>query len=50
MASLRGALWILLGGAGVFIPLETAFNQLWGFSEHRPYWKNQLVGLVRTGG
>jgi uncharacterized BrkB/YihY/UPF0761 family membrane protein len=43
-----GSLWILLGGAGVFIPLETAFNQLWGFTRHRPYWHNQLVGLVLT--
>jgi uncharacterized BrkB/YihY/UPF0761 family membrane protein len=43
-----GALWILLGGAGVFIPLETAFNRLWGFNRHRPYWHNQLVGLVLT--
>ncbi len=43
-----GTLWILLGGAGVFIPLETAFNQLWGFTKHRPYWHNQLVGLVLT--
>jgi len=43
-----GSLWILLGGAGVFIPLETAFNQLWGFTRHRAYWHNQLVGLVLT--
>ncbi len=43
-----GTLWILLGGAGLFIPLETAFNQLWGFTRHRPYWHNQLVGLALT--
>jgi uncharacterized BrkB/YihY/UPF0761 family membrane protein len=43
-----GTLWIFLGGAGVFIPLETAFNQLWGFTKHRPYWHNQLVGLALT--
>ena len=43
-----GTLWILLGGAGVFIPLETAFNHLWGFTNHRPYWHNQLVGLALT--
>ena len=43
-----GTLWILLGGAGVFVPLETAFNQLWGFTRHRPYWHNQLVGLALT--
>ncbi len=42
------ALWIFLGGAGVFIPLEMAFNRLWGFSAHRPYWHNQLVGLALT--
>jgi membrane protein len=46
--SALGALWILLGGGGVFIPLETAFNQLWGFGKHRPYWHNQLVGLALT--
>jgi YihY family inner membrane protein len=46
--TLHGALWILLGGAGVFIPLEMAFNHLWGFSEPRPYWHNQVVGLVLT--
>jgi uncharacterized BrkB/YihY/UPF0761 family membrane protein len=46
--SLHGALWILLGGAGVFIPLETAFNRLWGFTNHRPYWHNQLVGFALT--
>ncbi len=47
-ASLHGVLWILLGGAGVFIPLETAFNRLWGFSNHRSYWHNQLVGFLLT--
>jgi len=41
--------WILLGAAGVFIPLETAFNQLWGAAEHRPYWRNQAVGFLLTG-
>lgn len=46
--TLHGGLWILLGGAGVFIPLETAFNRLWGFTDHRPYWHNQLVGFVLT--
>jgi uncharacterized BrkB/YihY/UPF0761 family membrane protein len=42
------ALWILLGGAGVFIPLEMAFNRLWRFSKPRPYWHNQLVGFGLT--
>jgi uncharacterized BrkB/YihY/UPF0761 family membrane protein len=40
--------WILLGAAGVFVPLETAFNQLWGAREHRPYWRNQAVGFLLT--
>jgi membrane protein len=46
--SLAAVLWILLGGAGVFIPLEMAFNRLWGFAESRPYWHNQLVGFALT--
>ncbi len=46
--SILGGLWILLGGAGVFIPLETAFNRLWGFANHRSYWHNQAVGVVLT--
>jgi membrane protein len=41
--------WVLLGAAGVFVPLETAFNQLWGVTEHRPYWRNQAVGFLLTG-
>jgi uncharacterized BrkB/YihY/UPF0761 family membrane protein len=40
--------WILLGAAGIFIPLENAFNQVWGIEKHRPYWKNQAVGLALT--
>jgi membrane protein len=40
--------WIVLGAAGIFVPLETAFNQLWGVREHRPYWRNQVVGFVLT--
>jgi uncharacterized BrkB/YihY/UPF0761 family membrane protein len=46
--SVSAALWIFLGGAGVFIPLEMAFNRLWGFTRPRPYWHNQLVGLGLT--
>ena len=40
--------WVLLGAAGIFIPLETAFNQIWGAKEHRPYWRNQGVGFLLT--
>jgi uncharacterized BrkB/YihY/UPF0761 family membrane protein len=46
---LDSILWILLGAAGVFIPLEGAFNRLWRFPENRPYWRNQAVGFLLTG-
>jgi membrane protein len=41
-------LWVLLGAAGVFIPLETALNRLWRAHEDRPYWLNQIVGFTLT--
>jgi membrane protein len=41
-------LWVLLGAAGVFIPLETGLNRLWRVQEDRPYWLNQLVGFTLT--
>jgi YihY family inner membrane protein len=41
-------LWVLLGAAGVFIPLETALNRLWGVTRDRPYWLNQIVGFTLT--
>ena len=40
--------WILLGAAGVFIPLESALNRLWKVEEDRPYWLNQIIGLSLT--
>lgn len=40
--------WILLGAAGIFIPLETAFNEIWRAKAHRPYWRNQAVGFLLT--
>jgi len=40
--------WVLLGSAGVFIPLETGFNRLWQVREDRPYWLNQIVGFTLT--
>jgi membrane protein/epoxyqueuosine reductase len=42
------AAWLLLGAAGFFIPLESAFNRLWKFERDRPYWKNQIVGFLLT--
>jgi membrane protein len=41
-------LWVLVGAAGVFVPLETALNRLWKVREDRPYWMNQIVGFSLT--
>src|SRR5262245_23071679 len=49
-AQLTTVLWVLLGAAGVFVPLETALNRLWQVQEDRPYWLNQLVGGTLTLG
>jgi uncharacterized BrkB/YihY/UPF0761 family membrane protein len=45
---LLSLLWVLIGSAGVFIPLETGLNRLWQVREDRPYWQNQLVGVTLT--
>jgi YihY family inner membrane protein len=45
---LLSLVWVLLGSAGVFIPLETGFNRLWQVREDRPYWQNQMVGVTLT--
>ena len=45
---LTSLLWVLLGAAGVFVPLETALNRLWKIQEDRPYWMNQVVGFTLT--
>jgi YihY family inner membrane protein len=47
-AGLASLIWVLLGAAGVFVPLETALNRLWRAKEDRPYWLNQLVGFTLT--
>jgi membrane protein/epoxyqueuosine reductase len=43
-------LWVLLGAAGVFVPLETALNRLWRVHEDRPYWLNQVMAFTLTIG
>jgi YihY family inner membrane protein len=45
---LLSLVWVFLGSAGVFIPLETGFNRLWQAAEDRPYWMNQIVGFTLT--
>jgi len=47
-AQVGSLVWILIGAAGVFIPLETALNRLWRVQEDRPYWLNQIVGVTLT--
>jgi len=47
-STLLQVFWVLVGAAGIFIPLETAFNQLWGAKQQRPYWRNQAVGFLLT--
>jgi len=47
-AGVASLVWVLLGSAGVFVPLETALNRLWKVHADRPYWLNQLVGFTLT--
>src|SRR5258706_2008752 len=43
---------LLITSTGVFLPLEVALNQVWGFPKNRSYLLNQLVslGLAFAGG
>ena len=36
---------LLISSSGVFLPLEVAFNHIWGFTKNRSYIANQLVSL-----
>jgi membrane protein len=36
---------LLISSTGVFLPLEVALNRVWGVTENRSYWKNQVVAL-----
>lgn len=36
---------LLVTSTGVFLPLEVALNQVWGFKKNRSYLKNQIVSL-----
>ena len=36
---------LLITSTGVFLPLEVALNQVWGFKKNRSYLLNQLVSL-----
>ena len=36
---------LLVTSTGVFLPLEVALNQIWGFPKNRSYFGNQIVSL-----
>jgi len=36
---------LLISSSGVFLPLEVAFNQIWGFTKNRSYLSNQVISL-----
>ena len=37
---------LLITSTGVFVPLEVAFNRIWGFGKNRSYLGNQIISLV----
>jgi len=37
---------LLISSTGVFVPLEVAMNQIWGFTKNRSYLGNQIVSLA----
>jgi membrane protein len=37
---------LLITSTGIFLPLEVAFNQIWGFAKNRSYLGNQIVSLL----
>jgi membrane protein len=37
---------LLITSTGVFLPLEVALNQVWGFKKNRSYIGNQFISLV----
>lgn len=39
---------LLFSSNGIFMPLEVAFNRMWGFPRHRSYWRNQLMSFCLT--
>jgi len=41
---------LLITSTGVFLPLEVAFNQIWGFSKNRSYLGNQIISLLLAFG
>jgi YihY family inner membrane protein len=44
-AKLASIVMLLITSTGVFVPLEVAFNQIWGFAKNRSYLGNQAISL-----
>jgi YihY family inner membrane protein len=42
---LASILILLVTSTGVFVPLEVALNQIWGYAKNRSYLGNQIVSL-----
>lgn len=42
---LASILILLITSTGVFVPLEVAFNKIWGFAKDRSYLGNQIISL-----
>ncbi len=36
---------LMISSTGVFLPLETALNRVWGIEKNRSYWMNQVISL-----
>lgn len=41
---------LLVSSTGVFVPLEVALNQVWGFTTNRKYLANQVISLLLAAG
>ncbi len=37
---------LFITSTGVFLPLEVAFNRIWGFAKNRSYLGNQIISLL----
>jgi membrane protein len=37
---------LLISSSGVFLPLEVAFNRVWGFARNRSYLGNQIISFL----
>jgi membrane protein len=40
------AIILLISSSGVFLPLEVAFNRIWGFTKNRSYLGNALMSFL----